>query len=164
MMLKKILFTGFLIASTLKLSGQEVNSDFQKAKKLVGAISKGLIYTNRFRENKTSELFSIKLLLSSANKVDSVFVSDNAPQDMVPKLKMAETFKQIDWKTLLGHEIINGDIVIIPIAIYPEDVLNSLPNYNQQQIDKLFVFNGVESYYRCYLLKLVNLREYSPKR
>lgn len=138
----KILSFIFLInlLVTSRTFGQEVNKNTLPLYKV---FSKNLRYPLDLHDKKITSIFSVKFILSTDNKIDSIIPSKYTPVALIETLIKKDLYNEVVWANIFNRKVKKGDYVIIPFALYLDsDNSTTIIEYT---IDDIFNFSGART-------------------
>ena len=126
----------------------------EKSGDIVKIIEKSTRAPRRMVEKNITAFFSLKLILSNNNKLDTILATKYAPLEIAPVLCDKAKYENVKWDSLFKRNTRKGDIVLIPIAIYSGDAQNTM--FYEYTLDDLFNFSGrANNLFNCLMMQTI---------
>lgn len=116
-------------------------------------------------EQKVTVVFSVRLTFSTSQRLTGITASEFTPRELKAKVTDTSKYANIDWDCLLGKNIRDGGILLLPIAIYCDGTSTTTTSFAEYTLDGLFNYgNNAESFLPVIIGKPVVVKYSSLKQ
>lgn len=122
-------------------------------------ISRNITIPSAVKDNKAAVAFSMKFILGTNNKTEKVILSIHTPNSIGKKILNTNLYNGISWKSILNKEPSPGDIIVLPIIIYPGDIVESFPTFSFSDVKNLLSFQDSKPSSNITLLQIFTIPE-----